>query len=447
MFTKLNKLQKYDIYPKVIPCGCNVSITIRALDPCLLSGDYHINIVAVNEGPRSITEKNVPTEKLAAPLTGISFNYTFPTEQEYHIRVMNTATDKSEVILSVYALNNDLLQKKPLIGDFHAHTLYSDGQEGPAFVAAQYRKHGFDFMAVTDHRRYQPSEMAIEAYDGVDTSFRLYHGEEVHPPYTYVHIVNFGSDNSVNRIALKKKELADWRDKEGEPEWIAEVERRASLIDDAPEGIDPKIIAEAQMTSEIVRAGGGISIFAHPHWLQNVRNVPDQLSKYILQNKICDAFELIGGQTWYENEGQIALYNELCREGHRIPIVGSSDSHGTLTVRSGPAEEPYSLFTEERTLVFADENNRESIISAVLGGDSLCILKYLNQYPHLAGGSYRHTQYTIFLIENYFPLKERLCLEEGRLMHEYIAGDLSAKDRIAVINEDIKKLESKYFLR
>ena len=45
-------------------------------------------------------------------------------------------------------------ENKLLKGALHCHTTRSDGADDPADVIAYYHEHGFDFMALTDHRFY-----------------------------------------------------------------------------------------------------------------------------------------------------------------------------------------------------------------------------------------------------------------------------------------------------
>ena len=42
------------------------------------------------------------------------------------------------------------------------HTFRSDGHQAPAIVAAEYRKNGYDFLALTDHRKYNYINFAPE---------------------------------------------------------------------------------------------------------------------------------------------------------------------------------------------------------------------------------------------------------------------------------------------
>ncbi|MGD8868715.1 MAG: CehA/McbA family metallohydrolase [Gemmatimonadales bacterium] len=61
-------------------------------------------------------------------------------------------------------------------GNTHAHTLESDGDSPPEYVASWYKDHGYDFLVLSDHNVFtDPTRLA----QLVDTSFILIAGEEV----------------------------------------------------------------------------------------------------------------------------------------------------------------------------------------------------------------------------------------------------------------------------
>ena len=47
-------------------------------------------------------------------------------------------------------------------------------------------------------------------------------------------------------------------------------------------------------------------------------------------------------------------------------------------------------------------------------------------------------------MDNYFPLHDELCFEEGRMMRDYINGRAEAEELSSLANRT-KELESKYF--
>ena len=445
MLNRRIDLYSYDIYPKVVPVGRKVTVTVQAIDPHLMQDfSYTVSLYAINDAGK-VLESNLPCTPLAAPRQGFTVTVTLPKEQEYLLQITYADKARPQANLQFYALEDDLLCRKPLFGEFHAHSFFSDGKQGPAFLAAEYRQHGFDFLSVTDHRRRAPSLLAIEAFEGLELPFKLYPGEEVHPADIRTHIVNFASDNSANKFALKEKTQETWRDRTGDPEWFEELERVKATLPALPENVSADEVASATIVSRIIREGGGLSILAHPHWYWQAHNVPDVTTRYLFEKGVFDALELIGGLHWYENDSQIAYYEKLTAEGVKIPVVGSSDQHSVLPYPY-PAER-LSYFTEESTLVFAKDNTRDAITDAVKELYSTAVLKYAGQFPRICGGSYRIKCYTNFLLREYFPLREELYATEGRLMHEYNAGTPGAREQLLQTVAYHAYFEDKYFLR
>ena len=157
----------------------------------------------------------------------LAFEYTFRGEQEYKLVITDPKRDGKELLrLSIYALLPDLYGRRVYRGDLHVHSYFSDGREDPMIVAANYRKQGFDFMALTDHHKMYPSKLLLESYKDIPTDLTLFSGEEVHVPYpVYIHAINFGGASSVNEYYEEHREECD-----------AEIARMAEALD-APEGL------------------------------------------------------------------------------------------------------------------------------------------------------------------------------------------------------------------
>ncbi len=135
----------------------------------------------------------------------IRFKHAFVGEQEHYIRFFRPGEEKRFLQLSVYSLDSDLVGRYPYMGALHAHSRRSDGRDAPAIVAANYRRKGYDFFSLTDHRRYYPSLEAINAYKDVPIDLNIVPGEEIHlervnGAHNDVHIVNFGGEYSVNQL-------------------------------------------------------------------------------------------------------------------------------------------------------------------------------------------------------------------------------------------------------
>ncbi len=455
-------LHNYDIFPKVVPMGKEVEICIKPLgDHADFAGKGSIKVCVrpFNEGvPDHYPERANYFEY--APVFDengvLHFRHTFNGEQEHFVRVFTGEHDRDGRLLqlSVYSVAEDLVGRYPFMGDLHMHTFRSDGRQSPAVVAANYRKHGYDFLAITDHRRYYPSLEAIKAFKDVPTEYTLIPGEEVHLPrvgkdFNDVHIVNFGGNYSVNALVdtcphnkevgtakeLRSYNGAECPDILSEEEFDSEVNDLAKTLD-IPADVEKFPYACCVWIFNHIKKAGGLGIFAHPYWISNVLQVPETLTDLLLERHPFDAFEVLGGERNYEQNGfQTQKYYEDRAKGRNYPIVGSTDSHSSIN-----NENAYVA----STIVFARENTREEIVDSVKKFYSVAIDGISKEFRVV--GDLRLSRYASFLLQNFFPLHDDLCYEEGRLMKDYACGDKDAADVLKAINGRMKKQREKYFL-
>ncbi|MEG1104365.1 MAG: hypothetical protein RSD78_05925 [Oscillospiraceae bacterium] len=401
------ELYEYEVFPKILPSDKESRITLRSLayhTAFKKEEKYTLRVLPLCQSHDPQKDDTYPSYTARVQADGtLCLTHCFCGEQEHCIRILREDGTKL-VDLSVYSVLSDLYALRPYLGDMHSHTCFSDGKEAPEFVAARYREEGFDFLAITDHRRYEPSLRAIDFYKDVNIDLYLVPGEEIHAPNHNVHTVNFGGKYSVNDM---------WRnDENGFALEIADIEKTLSL----PQGVSSYEIAVCIWEAEHIKKGGGLSIFCHPFWKNNAYQVPIAVTEYLLRNKIHDAFELVGGQTEKENMQQTLLYNQLRTEGVNPAVVGNSDSHNTINGKD---------FNVLKTMVFAQSCTREALIDAVKSHYSVAIDSYVGAHYHVHG-EYRLASYAAFLLEEYFPLHQELCKEEGRLMRRLVAGDSTA---------------------
>ncbi len=452
------ELLNYDIYPKVIPVGKEVTITIAPRGGHARfeqNRNYWIGIFHTAQGSPNVYPKrdNFAEYTLQANENGaIQITHTFTSEAEYFIRVCSdesqSRTRNASVKLSVYAVNDDLVGRYPYMGDMHIHSTMSDGGEHPFIVVANYRKFGYDFIAVTDHGRFYPSLETMDFYKDLNLDMRLYPGEEVHLPDNDIHLVNFGGDYSVNGIYEGSSQIEDrgpdkkHRSVSGEcpdtisrSEYTEEINALADTLD-IPDGIERFTYAACVWICNHIKNGHGLSIFAHPYWINNVHQVPEELTEYMLGTQPFDAFEVFGGLTYFQQNGfQVQQYHDFCAKGHRIPIVGNTDSHGST--------EHNPHMHSARTIVFAHENSRDAIVDAVKTFYNVAV-QDINGHVEVLG-DLRMMKYAWFLYENYFPIHDELCFEEGRLMKEYACGDEEAGEMLRIIGRRMDKLRARYF--
>ena len=450
------ELHYYDIFPKVFPAGKEVKITVKPLGAHAEfkeSEKLSLAVYGLDDGaPRDYPDRKNGVE-IPFEFDGcIKFHYVFPKEQQYFIRITDKESGKRIVQLSVYALDEDLCGRYPFIGDLHMHTCRSDGKEAPAIVSANYRKHGYDFFAITDHNRYYPSLEAINAFKDVPIEFTIVPGEEVHMPkepgfINDIHIVNFGGNYSVNALVegVQTGEVgkgAEYRSYKGFPcpevitkeQFQKEVLALADTLD-IPEGIESFTYACCVWIFNHIKKAQGLGIFCHPYWISNVYQVPETMTDYMLETQPFDAFEVLGGESYYEQNGfQTQKYYEDRAKGRNYPIVGSTDSHGSVN-----NENAYVA----STMVFSPANEKDAIIESVKDFYSVAIDGISKEFRLV--GDLRLSRYACFLLKEFFPLHDDLCREEGRAMKDYVCGVDGARETLEFISGRMKKQSEKYF--
>ncbi len=461
-YPKNDTLNNYDIYPKVFAAGKTAEIHIRPLGGRqTLQPDtvYPLMICALDGG----NPADFPATGDFRPLTAktdenccFRFTYTFDTEQEYFIRVLK-ADGGTLLEFSVYCVAEDLAWRYPFMGDLHMHTTRSDGNQEPAVVAANYRKYGYVFTVISDHGRYWPSLEAKEKYKDVPIDLNIVPGEEVHMPRVYgkrndVHIVNFGGEYSVNAlvegeaVAEKGRDLSvrairteNVPDVMTLPEFEAKMQALADAID-VPDTVDPLPAAMCKWVFDEIKKANGLGIFPHPNWRPNVYHVPEKFVDWLFETRPFDAFEVLGGENYYEHNGfQTLRYYEEAAKGRRVPVVGSTDSHSSY-------ESNRNAFICE-TIIFAPENERRALIDSVKNYYSVAIDTISKEFRLV--GEARFVRYGTFLLRHYFPLHDELCFEEGRLMKQYVTGNEEEKAEAAAMLQAVAgrtgRLLKKYF--
>lgn len=452
-----DELRDYDIFPKVVPSGKESAITIKPLGwhAAFQAGErYDLRICPLDEGapydyPNRPNDHSFEVEPDADGC--VRFSFPFFGEQEFFIRLRDGG--KFNLELSVFAIKEDLVGRYPFRGDLHMHSRRSDGRQAPEIVAANYRKTGYDFTVISDHQRYYPSLDAIAAFKDVPSEFTIIPGEEIHLPKDYpdhindVHIVNFGGSYSINALVEgsdHQKEAGDAPERRAiipnpprvrsKEEFWAEVDEYARGLD-IPEGIERFTYACCHWIFDKIRAGGGLGIFCHPCWISNVYQVPPTFVDYMMETHPFDAYEVLGGENYFEANGQQTVqYYEDRAKGRRYPIVGSTDSHNSVNNRNSHICS---------TFVFAPENTRESLIASIKDFYSVAV-DTVSPEPRFVG-DLRLVRYACFLEREFFPLHDELCFEEGRAMKDYACGIPGAKEVLAALHGRMRAQREKYF--
>lgn len=401
---------RFDVRPKVVPADTTASITIVPADAEARFNDttcYEVTYFPVEEFSNN---SGWPAQdKPAFRIVGGVLEVTqfFEAEQEHVLLVEAVDGEQRTQVGSfrVYSLAPDLYERRAFKGDFHIHSVRSDGKEPPAQVAAFGREIGMDFLAVTDHRRYAPSLEAQQAFADVPIDLAIYPGEEVHPPDNPVHMINFGGSCSINEMF------------DDEPAYRAEVDKIAKTLGDLPAGVNRYQYASCVWVFEQIRQARGLGMFCHPYWFTKNRYAPSgAITSLLLENQPFDALELIGGFNLHEadsNTLQVARYHQQRSRGQQIPIVGASDAHGCKNGK---------LFGWYYSIVFSPSVRLPDLIDSVKGLYSVAVEAMPGEHPR-AHGPFRLVKYALFLMREVFTHHDALCREEGQLMLAHLDGD------------------------
>lgn len=421
--------QYYDVTPRIVPADTMQLIKIRGLFEHAMFRDdleYEINYYATEHISSDGSESFCQGRKYLKPINGeLQIQIYFCGEQEHLLNVGVKGNDDptKTIYFRVYSLYRDLFIRRPFKGDFHMHSWYSDGKEAPGFIAANCRKIGFDFMAITDHKIYYPSIEAQNKFKSLELDMLICRGEEVQPTDNPVHMINFGGSESINKKIMSDKLTY------------------ASAVDKIKRGLAEIRSEEARhhcasciWVFENIRECGGLGIFCHPYWLRrNGYYISDAVTAYMLERQPYDAFELLGGYNKQQSESntlQLARYNDAREKGKNVPIVGVSDAHSCTNGE---------LFGWYYTIVFSHLLEQQAIIDNIKSLYSVAV-------EHLPGevvrvyGPFRLVKYAMFLLREVIPHHDELCYFEGEQMLRYIKGDGNSADMLSMMKGQTSKL-------
>ena len=322
----------------------------------------------------------------------------------------------------LYAVDPDLAALRPYKGDTHLHTCRSDGKGEPFEVACAYRSEGYDFIAVTDHGRYTPSD-ELQAEMGILTDrFYVMHGEEVHPKGgSYFHIVSLDADRHVSALF------------EDDPAYVkAEIDRIVAE-EDFSALPDPYAAAYRIFIAREIRRAGGFAVLAHPFWeADGEYNYQPTECRYHVKNGHFDALELFGGNDDTGNGNNLLelVYHDLRAEGYTIPVVGSSDAHTTYPFGD------YDHFGKQFSLIFA--TGCDDLLTAVRQYRSVAVRRESNKHFRCVG-DFRYAKYARFLMAEYYPAYTELCAAH--------AAALSQRDEAALtqVEAQITAFQEKFY--
>ncbi|MFG2105590.1 PHP domain-containing protein [Micromonospora chersina] len=256
--------------------------------------------------------------------------------------------------------------------DLHTHSTASDGTLGPAELVRAAADAGLDVVALTDHDTTAGWESAVAA---LPTGLTLVQGAELScrwfgvDPAIPLHLLAYLFDPTEPELAAELARVRRAREERGERivrllqadgirvSWseilagaaggtvgrphIAQALIRAGLVATTTEAFGPRWLGERYRLPKedidvfravaLVRAAGGVPVFAHPRASRRGRIVPDELIVELAAAGLAGLEADHEDHSPAEREHVRALAAEL-----GLLVTGSSDFHGThKTVRLG----------------------------------------------------------------------------------------------------------------
>lgn len=217
-----------------------------------------------------------------------------------------------------------------LIGDFHIHTVFSDGSVWPNIRVEEALRDGLDAIAMTDHLEYQPHKDDIP-----------------HPDRNRSFAIASEEARAEDLIVIRGSEIT--RD-------MPPGHANAIFIQDANRLLQDDALAVFREA----KAQGAFTFWNHPNWTAHLKDGVARLSdmhRQLLDEGLLHGIEVVNDVTYSDEALQIAL-----DEG--LTILGTSDIHGLVDWQFEVPEGGHRPVT----LVFAEERSAESLKEALFEG-------------------------------------------------------------------------------
>jgi len=414
----------YEINPKIVPQGREIEVSIRGVfresrfDP---EKTYTIRLFSKVDKSEEAEFQVKPNDE------GIlTFSPEFKTAGEYQFDLFSPDSSRSILSEHIFALRKDLWGLKPFKGDMHIHTFYSDGRQSPIYMAVRGKRLGLDFIAITDHDKYEPSLEAIREAERIGLDRLLIPGEEVSARESCGHYLSI---NASGWVAKCRDDLESY---DREVNAIIGKLKERELV----EGLSPQRYAHAIWVVNKIRELGGFAVIAHPYWVASRRFHLDRLVyEQLLRDRLYDAIELLGDVNFEDNLLSVARYQDELSRGVSPPIIGNSDTHRA-------ENHTYGRYW---SVVFAEELSIESVLEAISERRSVACQRYSNGQVEVIG-PFHLVEYTYFLKRELFPIHDRICELEGMLFMRMLEGKEVSQDELNGLKAELRGMYDRFWV-
>ena len=362
----------------------------------------------------------------------IRFSYKMPYIGEFIVKVNFTYKESKTVCL--YCLDEVMIKLRPLKGDLHMHSSYSDGRTTPFAMVMASLDAGMDFLSVTDHDCYEGSQNAIEKVKKNNIDILMLAGEEVSVGGKKDMSISQGNGHILSIHANRSIENQR-KDSEKYEKELQEIIKslKKEKID---KNIDPAHYAKNIWVINKIKEAKGISILAHPNWVyrDGKYHLHQAFYKEMLKSSHLDGVEVFGEEKVKEHNNMTHLTALQTKNKHKyLAPFANSDAH----------DSDHEI-GERFTIVFVKDKSASSIISAIKEGRTCAIFKREN-YEHQFIGKDELAQYVYFLIKEYYPKHSSLKSRLAKLYIDQLINDESFEKRINIVKKKLENYTNSFY--
>lgn len=336
-------------------------------------------------------------------------------------------TYKESKLVTLYCLDKKMMELRPLKGDLHMHSIYSDGRATPFAMIMASLNAGMDFVSITDHDNYEGSLKAIKKVKENDIDILVLAGEEVSVggkidmsvAQGNGHILSINANTSIEN---QRKNITQY---EKELQIIAQSLKQ----EDIDKNIDVSHYAKNIWVINKIKEANGISILAHPNWIykDGKYHLHQAFYKEMLKSSHLDGVEVFGEEKIKEHNNMTHLTALQTKNKYKyLAPFANSDAH----------DSDHEI-GDRFTVLFTKRNSDSSVMEAMQKG--LCCAVYKRENgEHQFIAKDELAQYVYFLMKEYYPKYSSL---KSRLAKLYIDQLINGESFEKKINKVQKRLQ------
>lgn len=364
----------------------------------------------------------------------ISFSYKMPYLGEFLVKIYYKYRDTQAITL--YCLTQDMIKRRPLKGDLHMHSIYSDGRTTPFAMVLASLDAGMDFLSITDHDGYAGSLEALSKVEEHNIDILLLRGEEISTGGKKDMSIAQGNGHmlAINANKSIDKQRKDLEKYGKELEVIIRDLKKENLDKD----LDLVHYAKNIWVINKIKEAKGLAILSHPNWVCKTGkfHLHQAAYKEMLRSSRLDGVEIFGEEKIreYNNLVYLSTYQTKNKYKYLSPF-GNSDAH----------DSDHEL-GDRFTIIFAKKRTVSGIILAIEEGMTCAVAK-VDKKEHQFMAKDALAQYVYFLLKEYYPHHYSLKTRLSKLYIDQFINNKSFEKKITHVKENLNKYDNQFFCK